>query len=361
VNVSGKNDTAVKKKTYDLNTKIDLFFAQYAGAPFPEAVEANEVELASVSQREKDIRARPNGTKEGADLNDAITSLPEILAKKANLEAHTNILQGVMREVAARDVPTFFEAEQGILQSGGSIDQPAVLELLRDGSKGTIVDRTRLLAIVLLSQEKLSKSMEEEFTSAFSEGCQSNNEDGNPYNSAEEVADALKSVTFLLKLHKLQGPMGGMGAFDGGLGGGGGGHSVVSSLFSTATSMATSTMAKAASLFSKFVPLHVTRVVDALAEGKPCAESDSYLCLDPKAKAHEASRDGHLRGQQYGEAIVFMIGGGCYTEYFNLQELVHQTKASQSQKSLRNVIYGGSEILTCQNFLTQLNTLGNAQ
>ena len=86
-------------------------------------------------------------SKEGADLNDVITSLPEILAKKANLEAHTNILQGVMREVAARDVPTFFEAEQGILQSGGSIDQqPAVLELLRDGSKGTIVDRTRLLA-----------------------------------------------------------------------------------------------------------------------------------------------------------------------------------------------------------------------
>jgi hypothetical protein len=37
VNFSGKNDTAVKKKTYDLNTKIDLFFAQYAGAPFPEA------------------------------------------------------------------------------------------------------------------------------------------------------------------------------------------------------------------------------------------------------------------------------------------------------------------------------------
>jgi len=135
----------------------------------------------------------------------------------------------------------FFKQSKASYSRGGSIDQPAVLELLRDGSKGTIVDRTRLLAIVLLSQEKLSKSMEEEFTSAFSEGCQSNNEDGNPYNSAEEVADALKSVTFLLKLHKLQGPMGGMGAFDGGLGSGGGGHSVVSSLFSTVTSMATST------------------------------------------------------------------------------------------------------------------------
>jgi len=357
VNVSGKNDSAAKKKTYDLNTKIDSFFAQYGGAPFPEAVEANEVELASVSQREKEIRARPSGTSEGADLNDAITSLPEILAKKANLEAHTNILQGVMSEVAARDVPSFFETEQEILQSGGSIDQAAVLEKLRDGAKGTIVDRTRLLAIVLLSQEKIAKTLEDDFTAAFTAGCESVNEEGKPYNTAEEIADALKSVAFLMKLHKLQGPMTGMGAFDGGLAGGSG-ASVVSSFLNTATSMATSTMAKAAALFGKFVPLHVTRVVDALAEGKPGPESDSYLCLDPKAKAHDSC---DLRGQQYGEAIVFMIGGGCYTEYFNLQELVHQTKITQSNKSLRNVLYGGTEMLTCQNFLSQLNTLGNSQ
>jgi sec1 family domain-containing protein 1 len=351
VNVSGK-DAVMKKKTYDLNTKIDLFFAQYSGAPFPEAVEANEVELASVSQREKEIRSRPSGTQEGADLNDAITSLPEILAKKANLEAHTNILQGVMREVAARDVPTFFEIEQSILQSGGSIDKPAVLELLRDGSKGTIVDKTRLLAIVLLSQDKLAKALEEEFSAAFIAGCQSGSDD-KPASSEEEIASALQSVSFLLKLHKLQGPMAGMSAA-----GGGGGDSAISSLFSTATNMASSTMAKAAALFSKFAPVHVTRVVDSLAEGKACAENDSYLCLDPKAKAHEVS---DLRSQQYGEAIVFMIGGGCYTEYFNLQELVHQTKTSQSQKSLRNVLYGGSEMLTCQNFLSQLNTLGKSQ
>jgi hypothetical protein len=32
-------------------------------------------------------------TPSGKDLHEAIESLPEILAKKANLEAHTNILQ----------------------------------------------------------------------------------------------------------------------------------------------------------------------------------------------------------------------------------------------------------------------------
>ena len=64
-----------------------------------------------VSQREMEIRSRPHlggnalndidrdrdsmdrETNSGRDLSDAIESLPDILSKKANLEAHTNILQ----------------------------------------------------------------------------------------------------------------------------------------------------------------------------------------------------------------------------------------------------------------------------
>jgi hypothetical protein len=36
------------KKTYDLNTQADAFLSRYAGSPFPEAVDANEKELAEV-------------------------------------------------------------------------------------------------------------------------------------------------------------------------------------------------------------------------------------------------------------------------------------------------------------------------
>ena len=70
-----------------------------------------------MSQREADIRSKPpsgqgittdfnegksltgNGNSNGngigseRNLSDAIESLPDIMAKKANLEAHTNILQ----------------------------------------------------------------------------------------------------------------------------------------------------------------------------------------------------------------------------------------------------------------------------
>ena len=37
-----------KKKTYDLNTHADHFLNRYASSPFPEAIEANEKELAEV-------------------------------------------------------------------------------------------------------------------------------------------------------------------------------------------------------------------------------------------------------------------------------------------------------------------------
>ena len=41
---------AGKKKTYDLNTQTDPFFGRYAGSPFPDAVNANEKELAEVNK-----------------------------------------------------------------------------------------------------------------------------------------------------------------------------------------------------------------------------------------------------------------------------------------------------------------------
>lgn len=48
-----------RKKTYDLNTATDTFLRAYAGSPFPEAIDANERELAEVAQREAALRARP--------------------------------------------------------------------------------------------------------------------------------------------------------------------------------------------------------------------------------------------------------------------------------------------------------------
>jgi hypothetical protein len=113
-------DAATKKKVYDLNTAVDGFLSRYASSAFPDVVEANEKELNEVCTKEAELRGRPASAVSnsasssadapgGKDLKDAIDSLPELLSRKSNLEAHTNILQAVMKVIVGRDIPTFFE------------------------------------------------------------------------------------------------------------------------------------------------------------------------------------------------------------------------------------------------------------
>jgi hypothetical protein len=54
-----------------------------------------------------------------------------------------------------------------------------------------------------------------------------------------------------------------------------------------------------------------------------------------------------------------VLGGGSYSEYDNLQELLRQK--STSGGSLRNIAYGCSELTSGDAFLSQLIDLGNAK
>jgi sec1 family domain-containing protein 1 len=376
------------KKTYDLNSQQDPFFSRFACAPFPEAIQAHEKELAAVLKRESEIRSsKPSASGDTFDLNpssaqsasttslsEAVTSLPEIIAKKANLQAHANILQAVMKVVAARDVPTFFELEQTILESG-SIDKAAVLSLLREGAKGSNDDRGRLLAFIVLLVQSGDKSaaanaLIEEYLAAFTEGCQAASAD--PSSSATEgsvptdPAKILSAVAFLRKLQKLQSPMSGYGGAGGGNGGEGKSAAMITTFLSNATRYAANSIMMLAG--STFTALPLSRVVDNLAEGRACPEDDSFCYLDPRLPTNQQGQ-ARVSGQKFGEVVVFMVGGGCLMEHQNLQDLLQQKRASSASTTssasgggagtaLRNVMYGGSEIFNSEGFLKQLFQLG---
>ena len=342
IDLSGKDGSQGKKKTYDLNTQTDPFYARFACCPFPVAVEANEKELAEVSQKETEIRSRPqsfltssseSAAMDGKDLSEAIESLPDILNKKANLEAHTNILQAVMNQIAGREVPTYFEMEQALINAGRILDKTTLINLLRDSSKGNTNDKARLLVLVAL----ISDSSIMEYETAFSQGCESMKESG------EKIADVIAVCKDIRKNQSLQSPMSLAQ-----LNSTAGSNVTLSSLLTTAQSA----MAKAASFFTKFAPVYVTRVVDALAEGKSCPEDDSFCSLDPKLKPGELVPEN--RNTKYSDVIVFVVGGGCYSEYFNLQESLKQ-KVSTS--SIRSITYGCTEILSGDSFLSQLERI----
>jgi len=78
--------------------------------------------------------------------------------------------------------------------------------------------------------------------------------------------------------------------------------------------------------------------VEALTEGKPNLETESYLILDPRASKSGSSSSSHVKGP-FREAIVFMVGGGNYVENKSWQEL------TQRQETVENIIYGATEIL----------------
>ena len=77
------------------------------------------------------------------------------------------------------------------------------------------------------------------------------------------------------------------------------------------------------------------------------AEIDSqYLYLDPKIGVSAIPPSGSRFKGPFQRCILFVVGGGCYAEYLNLQQYGAQRK--------REIIYGATEMLSPSEFLKQI-------
>lgn len=288
-----------------------------------------------------------------------------------------------------------------------------VAEVLQDGTKGTVHDKARLLALTAIVLSGDTKSDYEAYESAFSTGfivviftwlfagcltmalicagcaailtakAASTGDGGDtpaaPLDPEHEamVARCIKAVSFIRRLQSLQAPL--SRRFKGAGGSSGGLSSLLTSAQSRGSNelwlysvfglfmfscriffiIASSLVAKATSFFAKFSPMHVTRVAEALAEGRSCPENDSYCTLDPRKLGPPSSSGGASEQQpRYSDVIVFVIGGGCYSEYFNLMEIVKQNL--QTAGGLKHIYYGSTELLSGPEFMSQLERSGSA-
>jgi len=128
----------------------------------------------------------------------------------------------------------------------------------------------------------------------------------------------------------------------------------LSSFMAKATTQATGFLAKAtdrvSSLLGKIHKHHATRVVENLCEMKPGTEDEDFLYLDPKVKGEvDVAKLRTMTRSPVREVITFMIGGGCYAEYQNLQMVATDR---------RSVSYGSTELIDASQFLAQLGQLG---
>ncbi|RHY74125.1 hypothetical protein DYB30_009135 [Aphanomyces astaci] len=303
------NDAASSFQSHDLDVQADKFFSATAGLLFPDAIASHEEELKVVLKKEKDISTKAGGggnsTKE---LAAAVDTLPALLEMKKTLEVHTNVFQATMDAVTTRQVPEFSMLEQRLIE-GFNVPAAEVVALLSE--------KVRLLMIYYLTTGASSREIAE-FEAILRP----------PGSSTTGPLAAFDSAWKFIKQHtSLQK------------------HASVGSSFSdsapnnnaTAASklkglannwagsfagQAQGWLTQAAEQFKNFLPenkkLQVTRVADAISELRPNTEDESYLYLDPKIKAGGGGQVPRQR-TPFRDVIVFVIGGGNYNEYQNLQ------------------------------------------
>ncbi|KAK9164688.1 hypothetical protein Syun_005590 [Stephania yunnanensis] len=321
-------------KSYELDG-ADPFWMANGSLEFPEVAVEIENQL-NKYKRDVDEVNKKTGGQEGAEfdgtdligntkhLMNAVNSLPELTERKQLIDKHTNIATVLLGEIKERSLDSYAKKENDMLTKGG-IDRNELLSVLR--GKGTKVDKLRFAIIYLLSSENTPQSEIEAVETALKES--------EVDTCAFQYVKRIKSLNVSLASANSASR-----------------SNIVDWAEKIYGQSISAMTAGVRNLLSGDRQLALTRTVEALMEGRPDPEIESYLLFDPRApKSSSGTGSSHSKGP-FKEAIVFMIGGGNYMEYGSLQEL------AQRQQPTRNVIYGTTEVLTGAEFVDQLTLLG---
>ena len=122
----GPDAPQAERKTFDLDSRNDAFWAKNRGLPFPQVAEAVESELAACKAAEDEIRsagAGPSSAGDGggsaadntAKIRDAVSSLPQLLEQKRQLKEHMAVLMAVMEDIKKRGLDDCYGAEDDLM------------------------------------------------------------------------------------------------------------------------------------------------------------------------------------------------------------------------------------------------------
>ncbi|KAI8097274.1 Sec1-like protein [Halteromyces radiatus] len=332
----GADEHNQQRRSYDVDSK-DFFWNKNASSPFPQVAEDIDIELNNYKKDAAEI-TRISGVSSLEDvgqidmssntkiLKSAIDALPELTARKATLDMHMNVATALLNHIKDRQLDTFFQIEENITRQAKTL----LLETIRDVEKKNPEDKMRLFLIYYLStaEEVTPEDMDAYKKALEAAGC-----DMAPLKYIEKVR-ALMRMTSMITSPNPNTTSGfsqndlfrGFSSIgnrltdrlkEGGLGGG------FENLLSGVKN-----------LLPTKKELVISKIVSDIMsppQNEP-SKADDFLYFDPKlGKNNRSPRQNKVSFQ---EAIVFVVGGGNYVEYQNLQEL-----ASVSRKREKKILH----------------------
>ncbi|CAO2655722.1 Nn.00g045250.m01.CDS01 [Neocucurbitaria sp. VM-36] len=369
-------DKGLRKQAYDL-TANDFFWKAHAASPFPNVAEAVTNEWTKY-QADADSVTKKTGTSSIDDLNGesnqfaahlkgALALLPELRERKATIEMHMNLLEGILEEIKNRKLDVFFQLEEELSKQ----TKISMLEIIKDSDKGNMpVDKLRLfLQWYLTTEQELSRGDLDSFTQALAAiGADT---------TSIQWIKTVRQVTRMSMIASVPTQPAQSSQLFGG--------------FSSISSRVTDKFREAGlganfegvlAGITGFLPKNrdctLTQITESLMEPSNASSSaisltEGFLYFDPRSAnargtfppASQARNQQNSVGrgidatfgqrrQGFSEALVFTVGGGSMDEYGNLQEWAKRTSSGGAAGTARKrVVYGSTTLYSPTQFVTE--------
>ena len=356
--VNEQKEEVLKKMDIDPN---DYFWLANSHLPFPDAVENVENELTKYKKEAEEITRKtgvhnltdldPSGQNDTLQIQEAVNKLPMLTARKATIDTHMTVLAGLLKQLESKGLDSFFELEQ---TPDSAKSRQAFLDALNDGKTNNIDDKLRTFIIMYLtSQEVLPSDFVNEVEKYFKNvDCKIG-----ALKYIYELREMTKLSSMALQNKSLESSTSVSSQYKEG-----NASQLLSGLSSKLYGLTEGRIQGVGSLISgikNFLPekktIPITNIVEAIMDPinsskKNLNITNEYLYFDPKIS--RGSHEKLPKSQTYNKSLVFVVGGGNYFEYQNLQEWAHQ-----NENTSKKVIYGSTDIIRPNDFLKEIRGL----
>jgi len=353
---SNANQAKKDVKVFDLDATLDSFWAANMDTPFPKIAVEVKTYINDYKSALDDFNKLSGGVDidnydesqilgKTKELGSFVNAVPVLLEKKRIIDVHTNIAHALLNEIKNRELDTYFQLEEDMIAKIPQ-DKKEILNLITDPKRGTPEDKLRLFLIYYLTSESIPD------VETIEAALKQFGVDLAAYRYLKKTKSFHQAMAPVMQTPIATSPSM-MGSSFGklmqkvnvdSLGFGGGVSKQLSTLFTAGVK----------ALMPVTKELYVTRIVDSIMELKNDLGVENYLYFDPRVQKKMRNTSIPRKNTPFKDAIVFVIGGGNYVEYQNLQEYSKKIPA-------KRIIYGSTEILTPIQFLSQLTKLGKEE